>query len=49
MRVDATTKKEEVSLTKECKHLIDLCEEIVTKGDRKETKREAVTHLNQKY
>ena len=41
MHVDAMTEKEEVSFTKECKRLLDLCDEIITKGDKKHTKREA--------
>ena len=41
MRVDAMTKKGEVSFSEECKRLLDLCDEIGTKGDKKHAKREA--------
>ena len=33
MRVDAMTNKVEVSFAKECNHLLDLRDEIGTKGD----------------
>ena len=33
MRVDAITEKGEVSFSKECKRLLDLRDEIGTKGD----------------
>ena len=45
MCVDAMTKKKEVSLAKECNSLMDLCDEIGTKGDKKHTKREAKSRL----
>ena len=35
MRVDAMTEKGEVSVAKECKSLLDLNDEIGTKGDKK--------------
>ena len=49
MRVDAMTKKGEVSFSKECKRLLDLRDEIGTKGDKKHAKREAKARLNNKY
>ena len=48
MRVDAITKKGEVSFAEECKCLLDICDEIVTKGDKKHAKREAKERLNHK-
>ena len=41
MRVDAMTKKGEVSFAEECKRLLDLRDEIGTKGDKKHAKHEA--------
>ena len=41
MCVDAMTKKGEVRFSKECKRLLDLCNDIGTKGDKKHTKCEA--------
>ena len=35
MRVEAMTEKGEVSCAEECKRLLDLCDEIGTKGDKK--------------
>ena len=35
MRVDDMTEKGEVSFFEECKRLLDLCDEIGTKGDKK--------------
>ena len=49
MRVDAMTKKGEVSFSESCKHLLDLHEEISTKGDKKHAKRKAKARLNHKY
>ena len=49
MRVDAMTKKGEVILYEECKHLLDLRDEIGTKCDSKYAKREAKSGLNRKY
>ena len=43
------TEKGEVSFAEECKRLLDLCDEIGTKGDKKHAKREAKAHLNHKY
>ena len=41
MCVHAMTEKREVSFAEECKRLLDLCDEIYTKGDKKHAKREA--------
>ena len=49
MRVDAMTKKGKVIYTKECKLLLDICDEIGTKGDKKHAKREAKARLKHKY
>ena len=49
MSVDAMTNKGEVSFAEECKRLLDLCDEIGTKGDKKHAKREAKARLNHKY
>ena len=49
MRVDVMTDKGEVSFAEECKHLLDLCDEICTKGDKKHAKREAKARLKHKY
>ena len=49
MRVEATTEKGEVSFSEECKRLLDLCDEISTKGDKKHAKREDKAQLKQKY
>ena len=49
MSVDAMTKKGEVSFAKECKRLLDLCDEIGTKGDKRHAKREAKARLKKKY
>ena len=49
MRVEAMTEKVEVSFAKECKRLLDLCDEIGTKGDKKHAKREAKARLKHKY
>ena len=35
MRVDAMTEKVEVSFAEEYKRLLDICDEIGTKGDKK--------------
>ena len=48
MRVDAMTEKGEVSFSEECKSLLDLCDEIGAKGDKKHAKREAKARLNHK-
>ena len=49
MRVEAMTEKGEVSFVKECKRLLDLRDEIGTKGDKKHAKREAKSRLTHKY
>ena len=49
MRVDAMTENGEVSFAEECKHLLDLCDEIGTKGDKKHVKCKAKSRLNQEY
>ena len=49
MRVDAMTEKGEFSFAEECKHLLHLCDEIGTKGDKKHAKSEAKARLNHKY
>ena len=49
IRVDAMTDKREVIFAEECKCLLDLCDEIVTKGDKKHAKRETKARLNHKY
>ena len=35
MRVHTMTERGEVSFSEECKRLLDLCDEIGTKGDKK--------------
>ena len=49
MRVDAMTKKGEVSFAKEGKSLVDLRDEVGTKGDKKHAKQETKASLKQKY
>ena len=49
MRVEDMTEKGEVSFSEECKGLLDICDEIGTKGDNKHAKREAKACLKQKY
>ena len=49
MRVDAMTKKGGLSFAEYCKCLLDICDEVGTKGDKKHEKREAKARLNQKY
>ena len=49
MRVEATTEKGEVSFAEECKRLMDLCDEIGTKGNKKHAKCESKARLNHKY
>ena len=38
MRVYAMTSKVEVIFAEECKSLLDLCDEVGTKGDKKDSK-----------
>ena len=49
MCVDAITDKGEIIFSEECKRLLDICDEVGTKGDKKHAKREAKAHLNHKY
>ena len=49
MRVNAMTKKGELLFAEECKRLLDLRDEVGTKGDKKHAKREAKASLNHKY
>ena len=49
MRVDAMTKKGELIFDEECKCLLDIRDEIGTKGDKKHAKHEAKARLKQKY
>ena len=49
MSVEAMTEKGEVSFSEECKRLLDLCDEIGTKGDKKHAKREAKARFKHKY
>ena len=49
MRVEAMTEKGEVSFSKECKHLLDLRDEIGTNSDKKHANCEARAHLKHKY
>ena len=49
MNVYAMNDKEKVIFTKECKRLLDFCDEIGTKGDKKHAKREAKERLKHKY
>ena len=43
------TEKGEVSFAKECKRLLDICDEIGTMGDKKHAKHEAKARLKHKY
>ena len=49
MRAEAMTENGEVRFAKECKRLLDLCDEIGTKGDKKHAKCEAKARLKHKY
>ena len=48
MRVHAMTEKVELSFSEEYKRLLDLRNEIGTKGDKKHAKREAKSRLKHK-
>ena len=48
MRVEAMTEKGEVSFAEECKRLLDLRDEIGTKGDNKHAKFESKARLKHK-
>ena len=49
MRVNAMTEKGEVSFAKECNSLLNIFDEIGTKGDKKYVKRKAKARLKHKY
>ena len=49
MHVDAMTEKREVRFAKECKRLLDISDEVGTKGNKKHVKRESKSHLKHKY
>ena len=49
MCVDAMTDNGELSFAEKCKRLLDLCDEIGTKGDKKHANHEAKARLNHKY
>ena len=49
MRVDAMNKNGEESFSEECKRLLDRCDEVGTKDDKKHAKREAKPRLKHKY
>ena len=48
MRVESMIEKREVRFAKECKRLLDICDEIGTKGDKKHAKCEAKARLKHK-
>ena len=48
MRVEAMIEVVEVSFAEECERLLDLCDEIGTKGNKKHAKREAKARLKHK-
>ena len=48
MSVDTMTEKWEVSFAEEFKHLLDLCDKIGTKGDKKHAKQEAKERIRHK-
>ena len=48
MRVDAMTERGEVRFSEECKHLLDIRDEIGTKGDKKHAKRKAKARIAQR-
>ena len=49
MHVEAMIEKGEVSFAEECKRLLDLCDIIGTKGNKKHAKRETKARLKHKY
>ena len=49
MCVDDINKKGEVIFSKECKRLLDLRDEVGTKGNKKQENRENKARLNHKY
>ena len=48
MHVEAITEKVELSFAKECKRLLDLCDEIGNKGDKEHAKWESKALLKHK-
>ena len=48
MHVDSMTDKVKVSFDKHCKRLLDLCDEVGTKGNKKHVKREAKERFKHK-
>ena len=49
MRIDTMTDNGELIFSEECKRLLNLSDEIGTKGDKKHAKREAKARLKHKY
>ena len=49
MHVDAMTEKGDVRFDKECRRLLDLCDEIGTKGDKKHAKSESKSRWKNRY
>ena len=49
IHVEAMTEKGEVSFAEECKSLLDLCDEIGTKDDKKHAKHGSKARLKHKY
>ena len=49
MRIDDMNEKGELRFAEEYKHLMDLCDEFGTKGDKKHAKHEAKSRLKHKY
>ena len=49
MHVDAMINQGEVTFSKECKRLLDLCDEVDTKGNKKHAKLKAKARLKHKY
>ena len=49
MRFDAMNQKGEVNFAEEFKRLLDLCDEVGTRGDKKHTKGKAKARLKHKY
>ena len=48
MRVDSMTNKGEVRFSEECNRLLDLCDKIGAKGDKKHAKSEVKARSNHK-
>ena len=49
MLVDSMTEKGEVIFSKECKRFLDICDKIVTNGDKKHAKRKDKARLKHDY